>query len=166
MIFCGRIPYLLCDEIDGVGFERADALAKSLGFQNDDEDRVIAGVKYVLYRELNRSGNCYLPLELLVRLSSEILGVSAEMTKDAVVILSHRGEAVAVKYGDTTAIYLENVYRTEKYCAEKLKLLCDTKIDIPLLDADAEIAKVEADTGIKFAAVSGGRHPAFRQARA
>ena len=31
-------PYLLCDEIDGVGFERADALAKSLGFQNDDED--------------------------------------------------------------------------------------------------------------------------------
>ncbi len=144
-------PYLLCDEIDGVGFERADALAKSLGFQNDDEDRVIAGVKYVLYRELNRSGNCYLPLELLVRLSSEILGVSAEMTKDAVVILSHRGEAVAVKYGDTTAIYLENVYRTEKYCAEKLKLLCDTKIDIPLLDADAEIAKVEADTGIKFA---------------
>ena len=70
-------PYLLCDEIDGVGFERADALAKSLGFQNDDEDRVIAGVKYVLYSELNRSGNCYLPLEVLTQRAAEILGVSA-----------------------------------------------------------------------------------------
>ena len=144
-------PYLLCDEIDGVGFERADTLAKSLGFQNDDEDRVIAGVKYVLQSELNRSGNCYLPLEILVNRAAEILGVSADAAKEGVVILSHRGEAVAVKYGDITAIYLENVYRTEKYCAEKLKLLCDTKIDIPLLDADAEIAKVESDTGIQFA---------------
>lgn len=112
-------PYLLCDEIDGVGFERADTLAKSLGFQNDDEDRVIAGVKYVLQSELNRSGNCYLPLEILVNRAAEILGVSAEAAKEGVVILSHRGEAVAVKYGDITAIYLENVYRTEKYCAEK-----------------------------------------------
>ena len=145
-------PYLLCDEIDGVGFERADALAKSLGFQNDDEDRVIAGVKYVLYSELNRSGNCYLPLEVLTQRAAEILGVSAELTKDCIVILSHRSEIVAVKYGDITAIYLESVYRTEKYCAEKLKLLCDTKIDIPLLDADAEIAKVESATGIRFAA--------------
>ena len=144
-------PYLLCDEIDGVGFERADALAKSLGFQNDDEDRVIAGVKYVLYAELNRSGNCYLPLEILVRRASEILAVSPDLVKDSVVILTHRGEAVAVKYGETTAVYLESVYRTEKYCAEKLKLLCDTKIDIPLLDADGEIAKVEQATGLRFA---------------
>ena len=145
-------PYLLCDEIDGVGFERADKLAKSLGFQNEDEDRVIAGVKYVLYNELNRSGNCYMPLELLVRKAAEILGVSEELAKDCVVILSHRSEVVAVKYGDVTAIYLENVYRTEKYCAEKLKLLCDTKTDIPLLEPDAEIAKVERESGLHFAA--------------
>lgn len=144
-------PYLLCDEIDGVGFERADALAKSLGFENEDEDRVIAGLKYVLYNELNRSGNCYLPLEVLVRRATEVLSVSEELAKDCTVILTHRGEAVAVKYGEVTAIYLENVYRTEKYCAEKLKQLCDTKIDIPLLDADAEIEKVEKDTGIQFA---------------
>ena len=144
-------PYLLCDEIDGVGFERADTIAKNLGFENDDEDRIIAGIKYVLYIELNRSGNCYLPLDLLLSKASDILSVTREQVQECVVILSHRAEIVAVKYGETTAIYLENVYRTEKYCAEKLKLLCDTKLDIPLLDADAEIAKVEKETGIKFA---------------
>ena len=144
-------PYLLCDEIDGVGFEKADALATSLGFEKDDEDRLIAGVKYVLYSELNRGGNCYLPLEILTQRASEVLGVSAEQIRDTVVVLSHRGEVVAVKYSGTTAIYLENVYRTEKYCAEKLKLLCETKTDIPLLDPEAEIQKLENASGIKFA---------------
>lgn len=144
-------PYLLCDEIDGVGFEKADALATSLGFEKDDEDRLIAGVKYVLYSELNKGGNCYLPLEILTQRASEVLGVSAEQIRDTVVVLSHRGEVVAVKYSGTTAIYLENVYRTEKYCAEKLKLLCETKTDIPLLDPEAEIQKLENASGIKFA---------------
>ncbi len=143
-------PYLLCDEIDGVGFERADHLAHSLGFEKEDPDRIMAGIKYVLYKELNQSGNCYLPLEMLVTRSSELLDVTEELAKECVVTLSHRGDAVAVKYGGITAIYLENVYRTEKYCAEKLKLLCDTKLDIPLLDADAEIAKAENAAGIKF----------------
>lgn len=144
-------PYLLCDEVDGVGFEKADIFARSLGFSTDDEDRIIAGIKYTLYSDLNRNGNCYLPMEELCVKSSDLLGVGADQVKECIVILSHRGEIVAVKYGETTAIYLENVYRTEKYCAEKLKLLCDTKTDIPLLDADEEIAKVEKDTGIQFA---------------
>ena len=43
------------------------------------------------------------------------------------------------------------MYRTEKYCAEKLKLLCETKTDIPLLDPEAEIQKLENASGIKFA---------------
>lgn len=144
-------PYLLCDEIDGVGFEKADIFAKSLGFENENEDRLIAGVKYVLYADLNRSGNCYMPLDMLTAKASDVLGVSKEDVQETVVMLSHRSEIVAVKYGDITAIYLENVYRTEKYCAEKLKLLCDTMAEIPLLDADVEIAKVEEKTGIKFA---------------
>lgn len=144
-------PYLLCDEVEGVGFEKADTFAKSLGIAPEDEDRVMAGIKYVLYSDLNRTGNCYMPLKELTKRAVEILGVDTETVNDCIVALSHRSEIVAVKYGDVTAIYLENVYRTEKYCAEKLKLLCDTMAEIPLLDADAEIAKVEKNTGMKFA---------------
>lgn len=144
-------PYLLCDEVEGVGFEKADTFARSLGIAPEDEDRVMAGIKYVLYADLNRAGNCYMPLNELTTKAVEVLGVDTECVKDCIVALSHRSEIVAVKYGDITAIYLENVYRTEKYCAEKLKLLCDTMAEIPLLDADAEIAKVENNTGMKFA---------------
>lgn len=148
-------PYLLCDELTGVGFEKADIFARSLGVTETDEDRLMAGIKHCLYAELNRSGNCYMPLELLIKECTRLLGVSEEYIKDSVVLLSHRGEVVAVKYGETTAIYLENVYRTEKYCAEKLKLLCDTMAEIPLLDVEKEISRVQEQSGIKFARFQG-----------
>ena len=48
-------------------------------------------------------------------------------------------------------IYLEPVYRTEKFCAEKLLLLDSSVINIPIDDPDAEISKVEKETGIEFA---------------
>ena len=143
-------PYLLCDEIDGVGFEKADTFAKSLGVENDDEERVAAGIKYVLLAALHRSGNCFMPLEALCAAAAELLNVGGDAVSDGVVMLSHRGDVVAVKYGEITAIYLENVYRTEKACAEKLKLLCESKLEIPLLDPDGEIRKVEAASGMKF----------------
>ncbi len=143
-------PYLLCDEIDGISFDKADTIAKGLGFGNESEERITAGIKYVLYTELVRSGNCFLPMEELAYKASEMLGVEEEQVKECVVILSHRAEIIAVKYGNLTAVYLENVYRAEKYCAEKLKLLCDTKIDIPLADAGKEIEKAEKQSGIKM----------------
>ena len=62
-IFCAT-------KLTASGFEKADALATSLGFEKDDEDRLIAGVKYVLYSELNKGGNCYLPLEILTQRAS------------------------------------------------------------------------------------------------
>ncbi|MCR5352717.1 MAG: ATP-dependent RecD-like DNA helicase [Clostridiales bacterium] len=143
-------PYLLCDEIDGVSFERADSIAKGMGFDNDDEERIMAGIKYLLYLELNRSGNCYLPLDVLVKRTSEMLGTDGELVKECVVTLSHRTEIIAVKYGNITAVYLENIYRSERYCAEKLKILCDTKVNIPLSDAEKEIEKSEKKNGIKL----------------
>ena len=39
-------PYRLCDEVDGIGFERADQMAMSLGLDPQSEDRIKSGVKY------------------------------------------------------------------------------------------------------------------------
>lgn len=41
-------PYLLADEIDGIGFKRADELATKIGILVDSEFRVKSGIQYVL----------------------------------------------------------------------------------------------------------------------
>lgn len=145
-------PYLLCEEIDGIGFERADQMALKMGFLPDSEDRLASGVKYVLSLELNRNGNCCVPLSSLTQKSASALGCDVHTVESVVGILSQNGEVVAVKNKEgEILVYLENVYRTEKYVAEKLVLLDDAVSSIPVDDADKEIQRVEKEKGLEFA---------------
>ena len=41
-------PYRLCEEIAGVGFEKADNVGKELGFTDECSERLDAGIKYPL----------------------------------------------------------------------------------------------------------------------
>lgn len=145
-------PYVLCDQVDGIGFEKADSMAQKLGFTLDNEERIYAGIKYELGLELNRAGNCCLPLDMLTQKASALLGTDKRTVEEACGVLSQNGEVIAVKDGEGhIMIYLEPVYRTEKFCAEKLLLLDSSVINIPIDDPDAEISRVEKETGIEFA---------------
>lgn len=145
-------PYVLCDQVDGIGFEKADSMAQKLGFTLDNEERIYAGIKYELGLELNRAGNCCLPLDMLTQKASALLGTDKRTVEEACGVLSQNGEVIAVKDGEgRIMIYLEPVYRTEKFCTEKLLLLDSSVINIPIDDPDAEISRVEKETGIEFA---------------
>ena len=144
-------PYLLCEELEGIGFEKADMLARKMGVPEDSEDRIASGIKYLLSLELSRNGNCCVPIESLVSKTATVLGVIQEAVKDVVGYLSQSGEVVAVRIDGNIQVYLEKVYRTEKFCAEKLMLLDRAAISIPIDNIDSEIEKVEKEQGIEFA---------------
>lgn len=145
-------PYLLCEELYGIGFEKADAMAMKIGFASDSHERISAGIKYMLSLELNRNGHCCVPLSTLISRTSAVLGVTRENIEEVIAMLSQCGELVAVKSAEgDIQVYLENVYRTEKYCAEKLLLLDEAATNIPIENIDKEIEKVELESGIHFA---------------
>lgn len=144
-------PYLLCEEIDGIGFEKADMLARKMGVPEDSEDRIASGIKYLLSLEVSRNGNCCVPMDSLVSKTATVLGVTQDAVKDVVGYLSQSGEIVAVRFDGNIQVYLEKVYRTEKFCAEKLLLLDRAAINIPIDNIDEEIARVEKQQGIEFA---------------
>lgn len=145
-------PYLLCEELDGIGFEKADAMAKKIGFANDSSERISAGIKYMLSLELNRGGHCCVPLSTLLTRTSTVLQVARGEIEEVIAMLSQCGELVAVKSAEgDIQVYLENVYRTEKYCAEKMLLLDEAATNIPIDNIEEEINKVETESGITFA---------------
>ena len=41
-------PYVMVEDIDGIGFKKADDIALNMGFDKCDEKRIYAGIKYVL----------------------------------------------------------------------------------------------------------------------
>ena len=146
-------PYLLCAEIDGIGFSRADELAAEIGVSRDSPKRVAAGIAYVLDADMSKNGHCYLPYDLLAQKSAGILGVPEDAVYPAIASLVKSTQLVAVKFSGVTCIYTQFGYETEKYCAEKLAHLEETALVIPIHDPESAIAQVEGQIGVRFAAL-------------
>ena len=70
-------PYRLAEDVSGVGFRIADEIAGKIGIHTDSDYRIRSGILYTLLQAVGE-GHCYLPLDLLLRRASELLGVSEE----------------------------------------------------------------------------------------
>ena len=67
-------PYKLAQEVEGIGFATADAIAASLGMAGDDENRIAAGIDYAL-QQISLSGHCCIPEEPLIQRTAKLLRV-------------------------------------------------------------------------------------------
>ncbi len=85
-------PYRLAQEVYGIGFLTADALARQLGIPADSPRRLEAGAVYVLH-EMCAQGHMYVPESLLVKRAAQLLAVEAPAVQDALRRLE-RGEQV------------------------------------------------------------------------
>ncbi len=144
-------PYILCEEINGIGFERADNIAAGLGIDKASPFRLESGIKHVLSLEMGRNGNCYLPHSELVQKASELLCADSEKITEAIARLTVRTELIAIKFGEEMAIYLDYMYNAERYCADKLFEISKTAVNIPISKTERYILRVEEEENITFA---------------
>ncbi len=144
-------PYRLCNEIDGVGFEKADLMAQKLGITGDDLERVMSGVNYVLVQNGMQNGHVCLPREKLRDSSAMLLGVSAERADEAITMLLKNGSLRYVLRDGRQMIYEAAAYECEKYIAEKLVNIDKMCAAIDVRDIDAFIAREEAKCGMEYA---------------
>ncbi len=144
-------PYRLCNEVEGIGFERADSMANQLGFVADHPERIMSGLKYVLQQNSLQNGHVCLPRKKLSESAASLLGVSAEQTEDAISSLLKSGGLRSVLQDETVMIYEASAYEDEKYIAEKLILLDRMCPAVDLRDIDRFIENEEAKSGIRYA---------------
>lgn len=144
-------PYRLCNEIDGIGFDRADALANGLGMQRDNLDRVMSGLFYVLQRNAAQNGHLCLPRESLKSAGTELLGVSESGIDEAISELIRVGRFKYVMHDGVQMVYTASSYDEEKYIAEKLVMLDRLCVEIDVQDIDRFIEREELKSGIEYA---------------
>lgn len=136
-------PYCLCDEVFGIGFKLADAIALQIGIPKNSSFRVDAGLSFVL-REASGEGHCYLTPALIVeallgtveaeRLTGMRLRGKREKKKEGIIAYSGVGiEEIkaanqrlidtgrCVREGD--AVYDKKLWLAEKLVAERVKAL-------------------------------------------
>ena len=68
-------PYILCDEVWGIGFLKADDIARKVGVPKDSLTRLRAGLTYTLIKAAVSEGHTYLPKLRLLELASQNLKI-------------------------------------------------------------------------------------------
>ncbi len=144
-------PYRLCNEIEGIGFEKADSMASELGVEADNFDRILSGLKYVLNQNANQNGHTCLPRVKLAEAAAMLLGVQKERTEEAISSLLKNGSFRYTLSDGEQMIYDSHSYDAEKYIAAKLLQLDRMCSSVSVPDIDRFIEKEETQNGIRYA---------------
>lgn len=144
-------PYRLCADIPGIGFEKADRVAVSLGFSADCPERAEAGVIHTLNLASVNGGHCYLPEPQLLESASDVLGVGEVVTRAAAERLVAAQRLKKFPVGEGDAFALAELYSAEVYIAAKLHALAEFKFPFVLEGLDEQITALEEKYNMKYA---------------
>ena len=142
-------PYLIAAERVGGGFDEADALALSLGFEEDSPQRIAAALIYEIRYNLN-NGHSFLPREKLTAATAQLIGVDADTADECLDVLEDEGEVVIEPVANVTAVYLRRLHEAETYTAARLRSMAGEELSVPI-DTDALISTIERENGIRYA---------------
>ncbi|HLV36869.1 MAG TPA: ATP-dependent RecD-like DNA helicase, partial [Spirillospora sp.] len=122
-------PYVLADEVFGIGFIKADQIALSMGLRADSQQRIRAGLSYAL-NQLAQDGHVYVPRPQLIEKTAELLRIEQsdglETALNQQVIAGDLISDAEVTGTGEPAIYLPLFYYAEKGAAERLRKIANT----------------------------------------
>jgi len=143
-------PYILSDEISGIGFITADRIARSLGIENNSPFRIQSGIKYIL-NQFSASGNTFMPKEMLVKEVSKILGVKAEEVEENLLNLALDTKVKVENINGVEAVFALPYYYCELGVTNKIITLSIENFRTINTDVEDEIRTFERKNNIEFA---------------
>jgi len=112
-------PYILADEINGVGFKIADEIAAKIGIRTDSDFRIKSGILYTLAQAVSE-GHVYLPKENLLNRVCDLLDVNKEHIFTHVMNLMIEKKIIIKEEKDEIRVYSNTFYYTELSVARRL----------------------------------------------
>jgi len=144
-------PYKLADDIDGIGFKKADAIAYRLGISQESPERISAGVRFILW-EYSNDGNVFIYSEQLTAQAAELLGVAVSLIDNELVRMQLARLIVREKNPENpseTLVFLSPLYYAEIIVARHLVALAaahQQQNDSTIIEAKSSIAALEKET--------------------
>ncbi len=119
-----RNPYRLARDIRGIGFKRVDEIAKNMGIEGDNPERIKAGISHVLDEAIDE-GHVFLPKEEVEERAFQALQVEKNKVENVLnrMFKNDELEIETLSEKNLQAVYLPALYRAEKGIADKLSRL-------------------------------------------
>ena len=143
-------PYILSDEISGIGFLTSDRIAKSLGVEPISDLRIQSGIKYVL-NSFSGLGNTYMPKDKLINEAQRVLSVDKELIEVNIYNSVLEGKIKIEKINEIEAVYSLPYYFCELGVTNKIITLSIENFQTINSDITFEISSFERKNNIVFA---------------
>ena len=141
-------PYLLCSFGIDLSFEKADEIAASMQLPHDSENRIKAGIEYVLTQNA-ASGHTCLPLDKMTSICLRLLNVTGEQLKAVIDAQIDDEMLFCYKKRSRDFIMLRDYFKAEAYIARRLCVMRQLTYD-NMIDFSAVIDLEEENNGIKY----------------
>lgn len=147
-------PYQLVEDIEGIGFTKADHLAEHLGIQADSPQRIQAAIIHELFQGSLNSGNTYLEARQLLELALDTLeksrrvALEPKLVADMMIQLAEEGRIIQ----EGTKLYEKSLYFSEVGIATSIQRLMENKkkIKYPQKEIDDTITLIEKNFDIEY----------------
>jgi exodeoxyribonuclease V alpha subunit len=147
-------PYRLVDDIAGIGFHRADEIAKQQGVADDSPTRFQAAVLFVMQEAAYSHGHVFLTEDQLNQQVDALLGISAgelypyDVRKAYLQMMIDEERMLE----EQARYYLPSLYYAEYGLAAKVRQLLEQKVEtqFPVAAIYQEIGKVEEEWQISY----------------
>lgn len=159
-------PYRLIYDIKGIGFNKADQLARNNGIKFDDPERLKAALLYTLEEECIKQGHTYLPISIVIDVTIATLNtqeegtISTEVLEEMLQQLSEEQKLVV----DHDQVAIPSLYYSEMKSVQNLyriKMHTNKLKTIELSDLQLHIGEIEEANDVSYAA---SQHEALQTA--
>ncbi|MBR1439963.1 MAG: ATP-dependent RecD-like DNA helicase [Lachnospiraceae bacterium] len=134
-------PYKLVEDVEGIGFKKADEIARKAGFEEDSQYRIRSGILYAL-QLAEMEGSLYLPMEEMLGKASELLGVEEEKIRDEIGTLTVERKILVKTLEEEVRVYSARAFYAELGVARML-LDINSALSLNEDQADATRARYE-----------------------
>jgi exodeoxyribonuclease V alpha subunit len=142
-------PYILIDEVDGIGWNKADEMALKGGIGEHSINRVKAYIKFYLHEEANE-GNTWVHIDDLLDAIDGVIGceLSQDVLSEALAELNNKKEIWTNEDRDVVA--LKKYYELEKNIASEIIRITKSPNTFNCDNWESKISKLEKMQGWKY----------------
>jgi len=147
-------PYVLAEDFTGPGFSVADTIARKLGVEQDDPQRVRACIRHIIQQNADE-GHTFAEAENLFSRCEISFQISPPAIQKAIDEMAAAKAIVVEPLGNgasTNAIYLNYIHAAEAGLAIRLKALLSLPVEPDTMDADRISREVYEKLAINLSA--------------
>lgn len=141
-------PYVLADEVEGIGFIKADEIAQKQGIKKTDYFRQYACLKYVLNKNAEQ-GHVYMKKDALIKELRELLDIKSQYINTFFDNFEKDDSVEDVGIFNEKYALIKH-WRNEKNIAMDVQRLLNHSYPVEIPKLNERIAEIELEQGFEF----------------